>query len=89
MQSWKPWQADCLWIATRIAGNEELVVDGETGKLVSTEDVELLRESLKPFLVDARMREQMGRAACQRVELSFSWNRVAEQYELILEKVMK
>ena len=47
-------------IATKIAGNEELVVDGETGKLVPTEDVESLRESLRPFLVDAKMREQMG-----------------------------
>ena len=76
-------------VATKIAGNEELVVDGETGRLVPTEDVELLRESLKPLLVNAQMREQMGRAARQRVESSFSWNRVAEQYELILEKAMK
>ena len=76
-------------VATKIAGNEELVVDGETGKLVPTEDVDSLRESLRPLLVDAQMREQMGRAARQRVESSFSWNRVAEQYELILEKAMK
>ncbi len=76
-------------IATRIAGNEELVVDGETGRLVPTEDVQSLQESLRPFLADAQMREQMGRAARQRVESSFSWNRVAEQYELILEKAMK
>jgi glycosyltransferase involved in cell wall biosynthesis len=76
-------------VATKIAGNEELVVDGETGRLVPTEDVESLQESLKPLLVDAQMREQMGCAARQRVESAFSWNRVAEQYELILEKAMK
>ncbi len=76
-------------VATQIAGNEELVVDGETGKLVPTEDARSLRESLRPFLVDAKMRKQMGRAARQRVELSFSWNRVVEQYELILEKATK
>jgi len=70
-------------VATKIAGNEELVVDGETGRLVPTEDVESLQESLKPLLVDAQMREQMGCAARQRVESAFSWNRVAEQYELI------
>ncbi len=75
-------------VATKIAGNEELVVDGETGRLVPTDDVESLRESLWPLLVSAKMREQMGHAARQRVESSFSWNRVAEQYELILEKVM-
>ncbi|MGA7192556.1 MAG: glycosyltransferase family 4 protein [Anaerolineales bacterium] len=76
-------------VATKIAGNEELVLDGETGKLVPTEDVESLRESLGPFLGDAKMREQMGNAAHQRVESSFSWNRVTEHYELILEKAVK
>ena len=76
-------------VATRIAGNEELVVNGETGALVPTEDVESLRESLRPLLVDAKMRERMGRASRQRVEQSFSWNRVAEQYQKILEKVSR
>jgi glycosyltransferase involved in cell wall biosynthesis len=76
-------------VATKIAGNEELVIDGETGRLVPAEDVESLRESLRPFLVDAQMREKMGRAARRRVESAFSWNRVAEQYESVLEKAMK
>ena len=76
-------------IATRIAGNEELVVNDETGKLVPTEDVESLRESLRLLLVDAQKREQTGRAARRRVESSFSWNRVAEQYQIILEKVKR
>ena len=71
-------------VATRIAGNEELVVNGETGALVPAEDVESLRESLMPLLVEAKMREKMGRASRQRVEESFSWNRVAEQYQKIL-----
>ena len=73
-------------VATKIAGNEELVVDGETGRLVPTEDVESLQESLKPLLVDAQMREQMGRSAHQRVELSFSWAGVAQNYEDILRR---
>ena len=76
-------------VGTRIAGNEELIVDGETGTLVPPEDADALGEALKPFLVDAQMREQMGYAAHRRVELLFSWNRVAEQYELVLEKVAK
>jgi glycogen synthase len=73
-------------VATKIAGNEELVVDGETGRLVPTEDVESLQESLKPLLVDAQMREQMGCAARQRVELSFSWASVAQKYKEILQR---
>lgn len=76
-------------VATRIAGNEELVVNGETGALVPAEDAESLRESLRPLLVHAQTREQMGRAARRRVEESFSWNRVAEQYQSILIKAAR
>ncbi|MBI2758550.1 MAG: glycosyltransferase family 4 protein [Chloroflexi bacterium] len=76
-------------VATRIAGSEELVVNGETGALVPAEDVESLRESLRPLLVNAKMRERMGRASRQRVEESFSWDRVAEQYQKFLEKASK
>lgn len=76
-------------VATRIAGSEELVADGETGALVPAEDVESLRESLRPLLVQKEMRERMGRASRQRVEESFSWSRVAEQYQKILEKAAK
>jgi len=76
-------------IASHIAGNEELVVDGQTGRLVPPEDADALREALKPFLVEAQLREQMGGAARRRVETSFSWERVAEQVELALQKVIK
>lgn|SRR5574341_347395 len=76
-------------VATRIAGNEELVADGETGALVPPEDVDALRESLKPLLVQAKTREQMGQASRRRVEQFFGWERIAEQYQLLLEKARR
>jgi glycosyltransferase involved in cell wall biosynthesis len=76
-------------VATNIAGNEELVVNGETGALVPVDDANALREALRPFLSDAKMREMMGGAARPRVERLFPWIRVAEEYQLILEKAMK
>jgi len=76
-------------VATRIAGNEELVVNGETGALVPVEDVSALREALRPFLRDAGMREKMGSAARPRVKQYYPWPRVAEEYQLILEKAIK
>jgi glycogen synthase len=76
-------------VATRIAGNEELVVDGETGGLVPPEDVDALQATLRSFLLDPRMREQMGRASRRRVEQSFSWSRVAEAYQSILERAIR
>jgi glycosyltransferase involved in cell wall biosynthesis len=76
-------------VATRIAGNEELVVDGETGALVAAEDVESLREALRPMLERAALRERMGRASRRRVQRSFSWTKVARQYEQILKEAIR
>ena len=74
-------------IASCIAGNEELVVDGETGYLVPSEDIESLQAALKQLLSDPASREQMGRASRQYVEANYSWESTAQQYALLLEKV--
>ena len=74
-------------VASCIAGNEELVVDGETGFLVPTEDIEALQSALKKVLIDPALREQMGRASRQHVEANYSWESTAQQYALLLEKV--
>lgn len=71
-------------VATRIAGNEELVLEGETGYLVPGEDVQALRAALRRLLGDGRLREEMGRAARRRVEEYFGWESVARQYEAVL-----
>ena len=76
-------------VATRIAGSEELVVDGETGTLVPAENVDALREALRPLLLDESARTRMGRAARRRVEESFGWARVAQQYQEILEEAIR
>jgi len=73
-------------IATRIAGNEELVVDGETGFLVPVEDTAALREALRDLLSDKQKRARLGRAGRVRVEQQYSWQRVATDYESILTK---
>lgn len=74
-------------IATCIAGNEELVVEGHTGYLVPAEDIENLQDALKKILNDSALREQMGEAARRRVEETYSWESTAQQYALLLEKV--
>jgi len=74
-------------IATCIAGNEELVIDGKTGYLVPSEDIETLQETLKKILNDSVLRQQMGIASRRRAEESYSWESTAQQYALLLEKV--
>lgn len=74
-------------IATRIAGNEELVVHEETGFLVQSENVDALQPALRKLIENAALRQTMGTASRQRVEESYSWESTARQYALLLEKV--
>lgn len=74
-------------VASNIAGNEELVVDGVTGVLVPPENVSSLREMLKKLINDAPLRERMGAASRRRVVESYTWENTARQYSLLLEQV--
>lgn len=73
-------------VATRIAGSEELVVEGETGFLVPSEDADGLRDALRIILTDPALREKMGAASRLRVERNYTWQKVAEQYQAALKK---
>lgn len=75
-------------IATHIAGNEELVLEGETGTLVPVEDPDALREALRLLILEPERRRGMALAGRRRVERMFGWMPVAEQYEAILEKAI-
>ncbi len=77
-------------VATRISGNEDLVVENETGLLVPVEDAGALGETLKRIMEETpERRKEMARAGRRRIEGSFGWMRVAEQYEAILKKAAK
>lgn len=72
-------------VASRIAGNEELVVDPETGILVPPEDSKALREVLRELLPDPVRRESMGNRGRKRVEEQYTWASAARQYIKIFE----
>jgi glycosyltransferase involved in cell wall biosynthesis len=67
-------------VATAIAGNEELVVDGQTGLLVPPGDPAALAQALVRLLDAPGLRGTYGRAGRDRVEREYSWKRVAEAY---------
>jgi len=74
-------------IASRIAGNEELVLDNETGLLIPSENVDALKGALEKLLDNVSLRQQMGAASRRRVEQYYSWDNTAQQYALLLERV--
>ena len=58
-------------VSTRLAGIPELVMDGETGVLVSPGDIAALTEALQHLLCDGELRLRYGRAGRQRIEQHF------------------
>ncbi len=73
-------------IASRIAGNEELIVPGETGLLVEAENQQELEQALVRLMPEEGLRRQFGEAARRRATERYPWDRVTAQYLEILER---
>ncbi len=59
-------------VTTQITGIGELVEDGETGLLVSPGRADKLADALESLLVDAALRENLGRRARAKVRAEFN-----------------
>jgi glycosyltransferase involved in cell wall biosynthesis len=70
-------------VATRVGGNPEVVVDGETGLLVPARDPEALARALLRLLDDPETRLRLGAAGRQRVEMQFDVRRMVAAYETL------
>jgi glycogen synthase len=66
-------------VATRVGGIPEVVVDGETGRLVAAGDSASLGQALREVLADPARARRMGEAGRRRVEAQFSWDRIADR----------
>ncbi len=76
-------------VASRIAGNEELVLTGETGLLFPSESIPELQAALLELIPDTARRMEMGEAGHTRVAANYSWAGVAEQYAGLLSKIVE
>ena len=76
-------------IATRISGNEELLLQGETGTLVEPENQQELETALTGLVSNPDLRKKMGEASRERVLGHYSWQAVAESYLRLLKRVAR
>lgn len=67
-------------VATRIAGSQDLVVDGETGLMLEVDDRTALAAALARLAGDADLRRRLGGQGRRRVVERFSWRAVATAY---------
>ncbi len=75
-------------VATRVGGNPEIVVDGETGVLVDSDDYEGFAGAMVRLATDRETREKMSSAAAERFRACFSAERMAEQYLSVYQDCM-
>lgn len=59
-------------VSTRVGGISELIVDGESGLLISPGDVSQLSAALEELLSDAALQSKMGAAGIEKVSSEFS-----------------
>ncbi len=67
-------------IVTRVGGNPELVVDGDTGFLVDVGDIPALTERLLELTAQPELRHRLGAAARRRAEERFSIDAMTISY---------
>lgn len=72
-------------IATRVGGNPEAVVDGETGLLVEPEDAEGLAAAVLTLIRDPVERIQMGLRGRIRAEAEFNWDMALKRWDKLLQ----
>ncbi len=73
-------------LATRIAGNEELVRDGENGYLVGVKDSQALADRLIELLHETDRLIEMGKMSRKIAYEEYSWSHVVDLYIDLIDK---
>lgn len=76
-------------IATHVGGVPEMVVEGETGLLVSPGNAEALGAAILKVLQDPERAAAMGRAGRERVREQFSLDRMVGQVQDLYEDILR
>ena len=66
-------------VGSAVGGITYTIADGVTGFLVPPRDPAALADRLEQLLTNPALRDQLGRAARERVEREFTWDRVVER----------
>lgn len=75
-------------VATRVGGNDELVLDGVTGALVPARSPEALAGVLARYVNDVELRRSHGAAGRERAVHEFALDRMVTRYTEVYDDVM-
>lgn len=75
-------------VATRVGGNPELVIDGETGSLLPPSNPELLAKAIEHYAFDKELRGRLGIAGRRRAESVFELDKMINDYDALYRRLM-
>ncbi|MGD2118811.1 MAG: TIGR03088 family PEP-CTERM/XrtA system glycosyltransferase [Chromatiales bacterium] len=75
-------------VATDVGGNAELVVAGETGRIVPSADPQALANALAEYVCNPDLIQQHGEAGRVRIEQHFSMQAMVDAYMGVYDKVL-
>ncbi len=76
-------------VTTRVGGNPEIVIDGQTGRLVADNDPDALAQAILELCHDRNSWSEMGRHGRARVEQHFDIRQMVANYEALYEELVR
>ena len=76
-------------VASRASALPEIIINGETGLLVPPEDARTLADALTRLFADSSLRDQLGKAGCDRLHDTFSVERMVQATLDVYQSVLK
>lgn len=75
-------------IASRVGGLQNVVIDGETGLLVTPKDPEDLANAIEAILTNNLLAQRMGKQAIELARNEFQWSNIAKRMDRLYEEVL-
>ena len=76
-------------IASNVGGHKELIIDGETGRLFATDDLDDLVRVISDMVVSSNQVEHISHAGRKFVEKERNWPISVARYESVYQKVLR
>ena len=76
-------------VATNVGGNPELVLEGETGRLVPSQAPEQMAQAIKDYFSDPQQSAQDGKQGQQRARQLFSLEAMIDRYTVFYDNLLQ
>lgn len=79
----------CPVITTDLPGNYDLITSYETGIIISQKNAKVISEAVVELIKDTTLQKKIIKGAKQKIEKSFSWQKIAQDYYKLFKYLIK